>query len=70
MADTFVVVDARQLPFIIASGIILAYFAILLCRLGMNIFRNNTGWRGLVGAVMFFFGLVFSVVLILAAADV
>lgn len=59
--------DPRILPMQIASGILLAAFVILLVRLGMNIYRSNTGLRGLFGAAMFISGLALGWALMLGA---
>lgn len=50
--------DPRFLPFQIAAGLLLAGLIVLLVRYGMNIFRNNSGFRGAFGAAMFIGGLV------------
>lgn len=58
--------DPRFLPFQIAAGLLLAGFIVLLLRLGMNIYRNNAGIRGWLGAGMFISGLWLSMWTILA----
>jgi hypothetical protein len=50
--------DPRFLPFSVAAGILVAGIIILMLKLGMNIFRNNHGLRGLFGAALFFAGIV------------
>jgi uncharacterized membrane protein YedE/YeeE len=49
--------DPRFLPFQIAAGLLLAGLIVLFVRLGMNIFRNNSGVRGFFGAALFLMGL-------------
>lgn len=58
--------DPRFLPFQIAAGLLLAGLIVLLMRLGMNVFRNNTGPRGWFGAGMFVSGLALGWLVILA----
>lgn len=58
--------DPRFLPFQIAAGLLLAGFIVMVVRLGMNIFRNNTGPRGWFGAAMFAGGLALGWVVMLA----
>lgn len=60
--------DPRFLPFQIAAGILLAGFVVLVIRLGMNIFRNNTGLRGWFGAAMFAGGLALGWLVMLAGS--
>ena len=55
--------------FEIAAGILLAAFVILLLRLGMNIFRNNHGVRGIFGAAMFVCGLFFGWVVLMGGVS-
>ena len=61
--------DPRFLPFSIAAGILLAAFAIILVKVGMNIYRNNDGWRSLFGAALFVSGLAFGLMVMLAGAN-
>lgn len=50
--------DPRFLPFQIAAGILLAGVVILMLKLGMNIYRNNSSFRGAFGAMLFLGGMV------------
>lgn len=58
--------DPRYLPFQVAAGIILAAFIIMTVRMGMNIYRNNEGILSLLGAGLFFSGLLFGLSVVLA----
>jgi hypothetical protein len=58
--------DPRFLPFQIAAGLLLAGLIVLFVRLGMNIFRNNTGIRSAFGAAMFAGGLALGWMVFLA----
>lgn len=58
--------DPRFLPFQIAAGLLLALLIILLLRVGMNIFRNNSGVRSAFGAGMFISGSLLGWAVILA----
>jgi hypothetical protein len=58
--------DPRFLPFQIAAGLLLAGFILLLIRLGMNIFRNNSGLGCVFGAAMFISGLILGWLVMLA----
>ncbi len=58
--------DPRFLSLQIAAGILIAGFVILLLKLGLNIYRNNHGVREAFGAVMFFAGLLFGTMVMLA----
>lgn len=58
--------DPRFLPFQVAAGILLAGIVILAIRTGMNIYRNNDGWRGLFGAGIFISGMMFGFAVLLA----
>jgi hypothetical protein len=58
--------DPRLLPFQIASGLLLAGLVVLLIRYGMNIYRNNTGLRGLLGAGLFCSGMALGWAVMLA----
>ena len=48
--------DPRFLPFQIAAGLLLAAAIIWAVRMGMNIYRNNSGLRGVFGAALFVCG--------------
>lgn len=45
--------DPRFLPFQIAAGFFLAGAIVVCVKTGFNIYCNNDGWRGAVGAVLF-----------------
>lgn len=45
--------DPRFLPFQIAAGFFLAGAIIACIKSGLNIYRNNNGWRGAFGAILF-----------------
>lgn len=49
--------DPRFLPFQIAAGILLAAFIIMMIRVGMQVYRNSSSWRGWAGAAIFGSGL-------------
>lgn len=58
--------DPRFLPFQIAAGLLITAQIVLFVRLGMNIYRNNTGIRCIFGAAMFVGGLALGWMVILA----
>lgn len=57
--------DPRLISFQIAAGILMAGLVVLLCRLGMNIFRNNKGLRSAFGALMFVAGMALGLAILL-----
>jgi len=58
--------DPRYLPFQIAAGLLLAAMVVLLLRFGMNIYRNNSGLRGVFGAALFVGGMALGWAVMLA----
>lgn len=58
--------DPRFLPFQIAAGLLLAALVVLLIRTGMNIHRNNGGFRSAFGAAMFIGGAILGWAVMLA----
>lgn len=57
-----------MLTFQVASGVLLSAVIALMTTRGMNIHRNNAGWRSLFGAAMFAFGVIVGAMVILAGA--
>ena len=47
-----------KLAFSVAAGILFAVLTIHMVRLGLNIYRNNDGWRSMFGAAIFCCGLI------------
>ena len=62
--------DPRFLPFQIAAGLLLTGLIVLMLRLGMNIYRNNTSFKGAFGAGLFIAGMVSAWAVLLAGFNV
>jgi hypothetical protein len=58
--------DPRFLPFQIAAGLLLAAAVLWMMRMGIAIYRNNAGVRGLFGGAMFVGGMALGWAVVLA----
>ena len=58
-----------MIPIQIASGILIAAFVILIIKLGMNIHRNNDGYAGVFGGVLFIVGTMTAMSLIVSGSN-
>lgn len=55
------------LPFQIVSAVMISALILVLISKGINIHRNNSGWRSAFGAAMFIVGFMAATVMVLAS---